>query len=167
MYFIRTEETEQQAYESLQRGKSVRRWAFAGCNPWEHLAFAIPYDEQLEALEKLGYDTLDINVTSVIQDDLFHQNRDDEIAIVCNLTKLENGYYAEFLEGLCALESFSEVPEPSSLSRTLDDNLFAKLVCYEGEFVGLDPDENWELFKPSRIVWIHDTGSTVKREKNI
>lgn len=167
MYFIRTEETEQQAYESLQRGRSVRRWAFFGCTAWEHLAFAIPYEEQVEALERMGYAVDEIDITSVIQDELFNAGREDEIAEACNLTKLENGYYAEFLDGLCALESFDEVPSPEDCTSTLNGELFAKLVCYEGELVGYDPDEDWQLFRPTRIVWTHDTGHAGKRVKHI
>lgn len=73
-YFVRTVESIEEAHEALKRGRSVRRWNFAGGTPY----------------------------------DIF-------------------------------------------------------MVCYEGEFVGYDQDEGWPLFKPTRIVWIHETGSTTKR----
>ena len=170
MYFVRTEETEEQAIASLERGRSVRRWAFFGCTAWEHLAFAIPEDEQIAALEAMGYDLSERDVNDIIHNELFHDNSPETeraIAEACNLTKVSERGYAEFLDGLCALEAFDVLPSPDWVSASLDGKLFAKLVCYEGEPVGVDPDEGWPLFKPTRIVWIHDTGSTVKRGKHI
>ena len=161
-YFIRTEETIEQAQESLKRGKSVRRWAFFGSTAWEHLAFAIPAEEQEEILAEMGYEfDSDEEMIDFIQTaDL----DEEEIAEAANLTKVGNRSYAEFLDGLCALESFDEVPAPEDCTATLNGEVFRYLVCYEGEYIDDDPDEGWELFKPRRIVWTHDTGSTVKRE---
>ena len=161
-YFIRTEETIEQAQESLKRGKSVRRWAFFGSTAWEHLAFAIPAEEQEEILAEMGYEfDSDEEMIDFIQTaDL----DEEEIAEAANLTKVGNRSYAEFLDGLCALESFDEVPAPEDVTETLDGEVFRYLVCYEGEYIDDDPDEGWPLFKPSRIVWTHDTGSDTKRE---
>jgi len=164
-YFIRTEETIKQAQESLKRGKSVRRWAFFGSTAWEHLAFAIPAEEQEEILAEMGYEfDSEEEMIEFIQTEDFDE---EAIAKAANLTKIEEGGYAEYLDGLCALESFSEVPSPEDVTETLDGETFRYLVCYEGEYIGEDPDEGWDLFKPHRIVWTHDTQSTTKRERNI
>ena len=161
-YFIRTEETIEQAQESLKRGKSVRRWAFFGSTAWEHLAFAIPAEEQEEILAKMGYE---FNSDEEMAEFIHTADLDEEkIAEAANLTKIGERSYAEYLDGLCALESFDEIPEPEDCTATLNGEVFRYLVCYEGEYVDEDPDEGWELFKPHRIVWIHDTGSNTKRE---
>jgi hypothetical protein len=166
-FFIRMEETHEQAQASLQRKKSVRRWAFAGCTPWEHLAFAIPEEEQKEALEEYyGRDIEPEEIGSLIHDELFQESDDERLAEILNLTRLESGYYAEFLDGLCALESYDEEPSPESIDIPAEYQ-FRYMVCYEGEPAGIDEDEGWELFTPSRIVWIHDTGGGQKRLKHI
>jgi len=171
MFFIRTEESIEAAHASLERKKSVRRWAYVGANPWEHLAFGISDEERIEALEELGYEVSDIDeATEIIQGELFADNTpemEERIISVLRLTKLENGGYAQFLDGLCALEGFEKEPEPDDVTETLDGELLAYLVCYEGEAVGIDPDEGWYLFSPSRIVWMRETGSNITREKNI
>lgn len=166
-YFVRTEESIQQAKESLKRGKSVRRWAFFGSTAWEHLAFALPEDEQEEVLEEMGYDLAEQDAADIIHNDLFNRDCEAEIAEAANLTKVSDRGYAEFLDGLCALEEFDEEPTPEDVTETLDGENFRYLVCYEGEYVGEDPDEGWPLFRPTRIVWTHDTGSTTKRGKII
>lgn len=167
-YFIRTEESIEDAKGSLERGKSVRRWAFFGSLAWEHLAFAVPEEEQEEILERMGYEFNDYDeMTQFIHGELFHEDCEEEIAAAANLTKVSERGYAEFLDGLCALESFDEVPATSDVTESLDGETFRYLVCYEGEEVGVDPDEGWPLFRPTRIVWTHDTGSKVKREKVI
>ena len=164
-YFIRTEETIEQAQESLKRGKSVRRWAFFGSTAWEHLAFAVPAEEQEEILEKMGYEfDSDEEMIEFIHSLEGMALDEEEIAEAANLTKVSEHGYAEYLDGLCALESFDEVPSPEDCTATLNSETFRYLVCYEGEYIDEDPDEGWELFKPRRIVWTHDTGSTVKRE---
>ena len=81
----------------------------------------------------------------------------DHIVKICGITRVE--------DGLCALEAFGDEPTPEDCAETLGGDLFACLVCYEGEQVGIDPDEGWPLFKPTRIVWIHQTGSTAGRWK--
>jgi hypothetical protein len=171
MYFVRTEESIEAAYASLERKKSVRRWAYVGANPWEHLAFGISDDERIEVLGELGYDVADIDeATNIIHGELFADNTpemEERIISVLRLTKLENGGYAQFLDGLCALEVFEKEPRPEDVSEKLDGELLAYLVCYEGEAVGVDPDEGWYLFSPSRIVWTHETGSNITRKKNI
>lgn len=164
-YFIRTEESMEDAQLALQRGRSIRRWAYAGCTPWEHLAFAIPEDEQLNALQAYGYDIHadDFDLEGAIHVDLFADSDDERLAEVLNLEPCDNGGYAEFLPGLCALEAFDDEPTPEGCTETLDGELFPYLVCYEGEQVSTDPDEGWPLFRPTRIVWIHETGSIAGR----
>lgn len=164
-YFIRTEERPEDAEQALKRGRSIRRWAFAGCSPWEHLAFALPVSEQLTALEAYGYDidADEFDLDEAIHIDLFQDSDDDRLVAILNLEPCEHGGYAEFLPGLCALEAFDEEPAPGQCAETLNGELFALLVCYEGEQVGHDPDEGWPLFKPRRIVWMHETGSTMSR----
>lgn len=151
----------------MKRGKSVRRWAFFGSTAWEHLAFALPEDEQEEVLEEMGYDLAEQDAADIIHNDLFNRDCEAEIAEAANLTKVSDRGYAEFLDGLCALEEFDEEPTPEDVTETLNGEIFRYLVCYEGEYVGEDPDEGWPLFRPTRIVWTHDTGSTTKREKII
>jgi len=166
-YYIRMEENLEDAQSSLERGKSVRRWAFAGCSPWEHLAFAIPEDEQKDALETyFGREVEDEELTSLIHDDLFSESDDEKLAEILNLTRLESGYYAEFLDGLCALESFDGEPVPENIE-VPKDYQFRYMICYEGTPVGIDEDEGWELFTPSRIVWTRETEYTQKRGRNI
>lgn len=168
-YFTRTEESRQDAQRALERGRSIRRWAFAGCSPWEHLAFAIPMSEQLDALQAYGYDINadDFDLAEAIHVDLFADSDDEKLAAILNLEPCDGGGYAEFLAGLCALEAFGDEPTPEDCAETLGGDLFACLVCYEGEQVGIDPDEGWPLFKPTRIVWIHQTGSTAGRWKEV
>ena len=168
-YFTRTEESRQDAQRALARGRSIRRWAFVGCSPWEHLAFAIPCEEQLVALKTYGFDVDadGFDLEEAIHADLFADSDDEKLAEVLNLEPCDGGGYAEFLAGLCALERFAEEPTPDDCTESLDGDLFAYLVCYEGEQVGIDPDEGWPLFKPTRIVWIRATGSTVGRWKEV
>ena len=92
-YFIRTEETIEGAKQSLKRGKSVRRWAFFGSTAWEHLAFAVPAEEQEEILEKMGYefDSEEEMIDFIQTADL----DEEEIAKAANLTKIGNRSYAE------------------------------------------------------------------------
>ncbi len=169
MYFVRTEESIADAKKALGRGRSIRRWAYAGCTPWEHLAYAIPADEQMAALEAYGVDIYadDFDLEDAIHIDLYAESDDEKLAKALNLEPCEDGGYAEFLPGLCALEAFGEEPTPEQCTETLDGDMFAYLVCYEGEQVGTDPDEGWPLFKPNRIVWTHETGSTVTRWREI
>ena len=103
-YFTRTEESRQDAQRALARGRSIRRWAFAGCSPWEHLAFAIPMSEQLDALQAYGYDINadDFDLAEAIHVDLFADSDDEKLAEVLNLEPCDGGGYAEFLAGLCA-----------------------------------------------------------------
>ena len=169
MYFIRTEETKEDALKSLERGRSIRRWAFVGSSPWEHLAFAIPKEEQLDALEKYGYDAYadDFDAEKIIHEELFFECDDEKLAEILNLEPCEGGGYAEFLPGLCSLEEFENEPSPEDCTETLQGSVFAYLVCYEGEPAGIDPDEGWALFRPSKVVWIAETGSTATRERVI
>lgn len=169
MFFVRTEEAVEDAKAALRRGRSVRRWAFAGCSPWEHLAFAIPEEEQVAALEAYGYDIFseEFDTMNAIHDELFTDSDDEKLAEILNLEPFEDGGYAEFLDGLCSLEDFDTEPRPEDCTATLDGALFPYLVCYEGEPVGTDPDAGWTLFRPTRIVWIHKTGQTGGRMKNI
>lgn len=168
-YFIRTEESMEDAQLALQRGRSIRRWAYAGCTPWEHLAFAIPADEQLDALKAYGFDVDadGFDLEEAIHIDLFQDSDDDRLVAILNLEPCDHGGYAEFLPGLCALEAFDDEPTPEGCTETLDGELFPYLVCYEGEQVGTDPDEGWPLFQPTRIVWIHPTGSNAGRWKEV
>jgi hypothetical protein len=170
MFFIRTEESIEDAQKSLERGRSVRRWAFIGCSPWEHLAFAIPDDEKLKALETYGYDidADSFDMDEIIHSDLFADCDEEKLARILNLEPCKDGYgYAEFLPGLCSLEEFDHEPNPSECSQNLQGELFAYLVCFEGEPVGIDPDEEWQLFRPTRIVWVSETGSKMQRQREI
>lgn len=169
MFFIRTEETTKDAERALVRGRSVRRWAFLGCTPWEHLAFAVPVDEQKEALEAYGYDIYaeDFDREEIIHGELFAECDDEKLAEILNLEPCEDGGFAEFLLGLCSLEEFDTEPRPEDCTETFQGQLFPYLVCYEGESCGIDPDDGWQLFRPTRIVWIHETGQTGKREMHI
>lgn len=168
-YFVRTEETLRDAQLALERKRSVRRWAFAGASPWEFLAFAIPEDEQLDALREYGVDVdaEGFDLEEAIHGDLFAECDEERLAGCMNLEPFGDGGYAEFLPGLCALEAFDAEPRPEDCTQTLDGELLALLACYEGEAVGEDPDEGWILFHPKRIVWTHETGSTVTRWREI
>ena len=82
-----------------------------------------------------------------------------------------NGGYIKYLNGLCALEMFDNLPTIKDCTKKLDGQakepfLFKYLVCFEGEEVGEDIGdwgETWKLFKPSRILWIEESGFNDKR----
>lgn len=99
--------------------------------------------------------------------------KEKEIAQLLNLEPFNKGYI-KYLKGLCALEKFSSQPTIVDCTKKLiGDNkepyLLRYLVCFEGEEVGEDIDEDWaetwQLFKPSRIVWIEESG--YKSERNM
>jgi len=173
-YFVRTVESIEEAHEALKRGRSVRRWNFAGGTPYDIFMYGIPVEEQREALKELAeldpesygdYANVDEWTDEEVRDAVLYDDIPaEDIIKVLNLEPFDDrGGYAQYLPGLCALEQFEQEPKPEDVTATLHGELFAYLVCYEGEFVGYDPDEGWPLFKPTRIVWIHETGSTTKR----
>ena len=168
-YFIRTEETREKAQKAMERNRSIRRWAFAGCHPEEHFMFAITGEEQIEAIREMGYevDTAEEAYQVFIDEIENEEEKYEELVSTLNLEPLENGGYAEFLPGLCALEEHEAEPKPEDCTEDLNGELMPLLICYEGEEVGVDPDEGWTLFRAERIVWIHETGQDGKRHKEI
>ena len=167
-YFIRTEESKGDAFASLERKKSIRRWNHMGCSIDEHFLFALPDSEKEEVLLKLGFSQEDfwsISLADFFREFVVGEFSDEELAEAMNLTELEDGGFAEFLPGLCSLESFDFEPTPEDCTETLWGELFRYTVCYEGEFVGYDPDEGWELFIPHRIVWVSENEEYTARWK--
>lgn len=163
MFFTRTECSREDAQSALERGRSIRRWSHMGCSPWEHLAMSVTAEERIEALQKLGYDVYtDEEAESIVWGELFEADVDDAIIEALGLEPFGNGY-AQYLPGLCALESFEDEPSPEDCTVTLDGASFGWLVCYEGEFAGYDPDDDWELYRPTRIVWAVPTQATGQR----
>ncbi len=168
MFFIRTEESKELIQEAMERNRSVRRWAFAGCSPAEHFLFAIPSHEKVEAIQEMGYDVSSSDeAVDVYYAEIDGEDIEEGLIDVLNLTELDDGGHGELLDGLCALEMFDEKPKPEECEEDLDGDLFPYLVCYEGEFVGYDPDEDWPLFKAERVVWVTKTGQTARREREI
>lgn len=167
-YFIRTEETRDKCQKAMERNRSIRRWAFAGAHPEEHFLFAIPGSERVAAVKKLGFDADDDAAAVKVFNDEIEGELHDELVKALNLEEMETGGYAEFLPGLCALEAFDEEPAPADCSEDFHGELFPYLVCYEGQYVGDDPDEEgWPLFRAKKIVWIHETGQEGRREREI
>ncbi len=164
MFFIRTEESKELIQKAMKRNRSIRRWAFAGCSPEEHFLFAIPPHERVEAIQRMGYE---VSTEEEAINIYYEEIEEEDLIEVLSLTKLDGGGYGELLDGLCALEMFDEEPEPEECEEDLDGDLFPYLVCYEGEFVGYDPDEDWPLFKAERVVWVAETGQKTRREKEL
>lgn len=164
-FYVRAEESIEDAIKALERGRSVRRWATLGAQPYEHLMFASA-DEKREILEAIGIEDAwmmtEETLDGVIADMEFGDAENRVIIEKLGLEPFGNGY-AAFLDGLCALEWFDEEPTPEDCTATLDGSLFGYLVCYEGDYAGADPDEGWPLFHPVRIVWATETGSDDER----
>ena len=172
MFFIRTEETKEKAEKALERNQSIRRWAYIGAHPEEHFLFAITGEERIAAMNKLGFEVEYEDEALEVFTEEVEGNEDLLPALIealnlTEMTEMEAGGYAEFLPGLCALEKHEEEPKPEDCTVDLNGHLFPYLVCYEGEEVGTDPDEDWTLFRAARIAWIAPTGATGKRERNI
>jgi len=180
-YYIRTEETPEQAEESLRRGRSVRRWAFAGNPLRTMLRYDLEDEEQYDAVrlvselfgepfpEQATED--DLREALDVLDDILEPGSPEEAqaAAVIGYERFGNGW-ARYLDGLCALREYDYVPQPEEITKALNrrGDLFRYLVCYEGEYVGWDDaDEGWPLFRPIRIVWIHDRGVDAPRAERI
>lgn len=158
----------EQAQAALERGRSVRRWAYAGADPITFLQYALPPRERFEAVREVAAEVgIEVETEQDVEYLLFDRDgadlSQDAIIRVLGLEPCGDGW-AQYLDGLCALESFEEEPPMDGEFRTLNGIHLPLLVCYEGEFVGYDPDEDWELFRPTRIVWVRETGSDVRRE---
>jgi len=171
MYFVRTEETHEDAELAMQRGRSVRRWSTAGWKMIDHLRYFYEHGSEehyqmiariCEAWE-LPAPLNDAELRAVLDELGFVLLDDDEAekeaAEILGFERFESGW-AKYLDGLCALEEFDSQPTPEDVTATLPrGELFRYLACYEGERVGWDyADGGWPLFRPSRIVWIHDRG---------
>lgn len=168
MYFVRTEESMEQAQAALERGRSVRRWAYAGADPLTFLQFALPADERFEVVCKVAAEVgIEVETERDVEYLLFDREGsdlpEDSIIRVLGLEPFGDGW-AQFLDGLCALASFVDEPSREEEFPKLNGVHLPLLVCYEGEFCGYDPDEGWELFRPGRIVWVRETGSDVRRQ---
>ena len=164
MYFTRTEESIKDVQLALERGRSVRRWATFGEKPYMHLIHA-DLEERDEILSELGLDPMsDGDFSEWVWSHDFTTEEDEIIINYFNLEPAGLGY-AQYLGGLCALEEFETLPDPEECTATLYGGLFSILACYEGEPVGIDPDEGWTLFRPMRIAWAVETGSNDCRVK--
>ena len=167
-YFVRTDESIPKAQKAMERNRSIRRWAFAGAHPEEHFLFGITNEERVQVINKMGFEVeTEEEAVQVFQSEVEGLMTDDLIKAL-NLAPMDaepGDYvgYAEFLQGLCALEGFENKPTPADCSEDLHGELFPYLVCYEGEYVGDDPDEGWPLFQATKIVWVHETGQAGKR----
>jgi len=65
--------------------------------------------------------------------DLFADSDDEKLAEVLNLEPCDRRWVCRIPRCLCALERFAEEPTPDDCTESLDGDLFAYLVCYEGE----------------------------------
>lgn len=172
MYFIRTEESPQDAQASLQRGRSVSRWNTAGWKMIDHLRYYYEHGSEdhyqmisrlCEAWE-LPVPQNDADLRAILDEIgsilLGDDEAEEEAARILGFERFENGW-AKFLDGLCALQKFESQPSPDDVTATLPHGeLFRYLVCYEGEQTGWDyADGGWPLFRPIRIVWVHDRGA--------
>ena len=169
-FYIRTEETREQAREAMNRGRSVRRWAFAGEDMRDLLRDDLEGREQYDAVRRLCeiFDLEfpeeatpeDLKTALRELDYILEPGSEEEkqAAEALGYETFEKGF-ARFLDGLCALQEFDSEPKPEDLKKDLCGYLFRYLVCYEGEYTGWDDaDEGWPLFRPVRIAWIHDRG---------
>lgn len=77
--------------------------------------------------------------------------------------------YAAYLPGLCALAGdLSPGDVEDAVSRAGAAGAYRNdfLALYEGEDAGeLDPDEGYELFRPTRLVWVRLWGTTKEKEE--
>ena len=172
-YYIRTEETQEQAVEALKRGRSVRRWAFAGEDMETLIRYDLEGEEQYEAVRRLS-DIFDLDFPEEatpddLKDALWEleeilvpgSDEEKQAAEALGYEPFDSGF-ARFLDGLCALQEFDVEPKPEDLKNDFCGDLFRYLVCYKGEYTGWDDaDEGWPLFRPVRIAWIHDRGENV------
>lgn len=169
-FFIRTEETREQAEEALGRGRSVRRWAFAGSGMRDMVEYDLKGEEQYEAVHELS-DLFDLDFPeeatpedlreALYELSLILEAGSEDEARAAEALEYEpfGSGYARFLDGLCALQEFDSGPKPEDLTEDFCGDLFRYLVCYEGDNAGWDDaDEGWPLFRPRRIVWVHDRG---------
>lgn len=170
MFYIRTEENPASAERALKRGRSVRRWGFAGADLRDHLRDDLDGADQYDAVRELAtlfdYD-FPREATPEDLGEALHElsyilipgsEEERQAAQRLGYEPYKSGY-ARFLDGLCALQEFGQEPSPEDLNTDLGGDLFRYLVCYEGEPVGWDDaDEGWPLFRPTRIVWVYDRG---------
>lgn len=135
------------------------------------------YFNEEEWIEKISENVI-YRVTHPIYEDILMNSffnpkfKNKELIKKLNLQSVKSGGYIKYLDGLCALEKFSDIPDISNVNKMLIDStgeqyLFKYLVCFEGEEIGKDYSDDWKeewpLFKPKRIVWIKESGFNGER----
>lgn len=174
-YYLRTEETAEDAVRAFYRKRSANGWWYIGLDPVDWLMCAAQPHEIMECADLVGIDIPSSFGCADAVDELIAKAQDDALnTVIIDVLGLEpaegRGYWRP-LPGLCALaEADEDLPNAEWIARaTHFGEAFAMFAVYEGESVGVDENvedaTSWTLFRPARLVRVFENPGPITRRE--